>query len=325
VLGELCAIAKESGNALDELCGLAKPGGNASELVSDEAQNLASASLGEKKTAERTSAGAPSLQKLEPLYLGLKSDQVRVVIQAIPELIGALQRLKTACDQPSRGRYTMCLVEITGLLKATAHVEYVVHCKAVDMGLYCFDLSDRKLGMHEEDRNFSDFLHYALFFAQMADATDGDTVKALLKSVTVPPVSYGLKRERFRTGLLLSAYVGMGFVTAATDATTKREYIVSAPIGLEVSQALSGGDSISFLLSPVDFGYPISLKLSDVDKTVKTSDIIVPGAYLFYGVKRYPVALGLGYTRVRSIENPDRRAGRVLLVVAFDLPLFSLY
>jgi hypothetical protein len=51
----------------------------------------------------------------------------------------------------------------------------------------------------------------------------------------------------------------------------------------------------------------------------------VPGAYVFVGLREYPIAFGAGYTRVRSSESPDARTSRVLLVLAFDLPLLSLY
>jgi len=71
--------------------------------------------------------------------------------------------------------------------------------------------------MYYEDEDLSDFLRYALFFAQMADAEDPSTVKALLKSVTVPSVSFGIKREPFRTRYLVSAYLGGGFASTGSN------------------------------------------------------------------------------------------------------------
>jgi hypothetical protein len=280
-------------------------------------------------SAVHFSHGGESLQTQSPLDLNIYIEEVseetkKVVSRAIPELVGDLYRVQDTCSGLETGSYTSCIVAITELLREAAHVEYVVRCRRVDLGFQCRK-SGRVLGMYEEDRDFSTFLQYAMFFAQMADAEDKDTVKALLKSVTVPPVSFGLKRAPFRTGFFLTSYVGGAFVTATGDAQSKRAYIVAAPIGLEWSQATYRGNSFSLLLSPIDLGYPISLKLADSDAAVKTSDIVVPGVYLFYGWKNYPIAAGVGYTRVRSIDNPDRRTPRVLFVLALDMPLFALY
>jgi hypothetical protein len=60
------------------------------------------------------------------------------------------------------------------------------------------------------------------------------------------------------------------------------------------------------------------------EATVRTSDIVVPSAYVLWGPKNYPFAGGLGYQRVRSVDT-DTREGRWLLFLGFDLPLFKLY
>ena len=49
------------------------------------------------------------------------------------------------------------------------------------------------------------------------------------------------------------------------------------------------------------------------------------GAYVFYGFKEYPIAFGMGYTRVKSIESPDRRVRQLAFLIVFDMPLFTLH
>jgi hypothetical protein len=77
-------------------------------------------------------------------------------------------------------------------------------------------------------------------------------------------------------------------------------------------------------LSPIDLGYPLRLKLNDNNTTVRFSDIVAPGVYVFYGLRDYPIAIGGGYTRVRDPENPSNRILRINFLVAFDMPLFAL-
>ncbi len=253
-----------------------------------------------------------------------ENDRVAIATRAVGELIDGIDRVITACQNLKSGAYTKCVVEITGLFKFAARAEYAVFCRSVDLGLAC-PASVRKLGMYYEDEDLSDFLQYALFFAQMADAEDPSTVKALLKSVTMPSVSFGIKREPFRTRYLVSSYLGGGFASTRSTQKSQTEGIFAAPVGFEISQGLYSGNSISVLLSPIDLGYPLRLKLNDNNTTVRFSDIVAPGVYVFYGLRGYPIAIGGGYTRVRDPENPSNRILRINLLVAFDMPLFTLH
>ncbi len=252
-----------------------------------------------------------------------EKDRVAIATRAVAELIDDIDRVKTACKNLEPGAYTKCIVEITGLFKFAARAEYAVFCRNVDLGVACPG-SVRKLGMYYEDEDLSDFLRYALFFAQMADAEDPSTVKALLKSVTVPSVSFGIKREPFRTRYLISSYLGGGFASGRSAQKSQTEGVFAAPVGFEISQGLYSGNSLSILLSPIDLGYPLRLKLNDNNVTVKLSDIIAPGAYLFYGLRDYPLAIGYGYARIRDPESPDKRVTRISFLIAFDMPLFAL-
>lgn len=265
-----------------------------------------------------------SVQRASVRLYRFDSDKNEILAQALTDLVYDINRAigdgsscKGLGTQNSGNSYTWCVIEITSLLAAAAHAEYVVTCTL--WGAKC---DDRALGVHKEDDDFDDFRRYALFFAQMADAKDPSTVKALLKSVTVPPVSFGIKREPHRTHVLITSYLGGAWATPKHS--NEQTFAIAAPIGVEVSQAGGSGNSFSLLLSPIDFGYPVSLKLNGVDTRVRTPDILVPSAYVFWGHRNYPFAAGVGYARVKSIETPDSREGRVLLLLAFDMPLFKL-
>ena len=233
------------------------------------------------------------------------------------------RRLKAEQKADKKTNYTACVIEILAILQALSQADYVVNCYLY--GILC---SNRGAGANlQEDGDFANFRRYALFFAQLADAADTNDraqVNALLKSVTIPPVSFGIKREPHATKVLITAYLG-GAGTRETGNEHTRAGGILAPVGVEISQATDGGNSFSLLLSPLDFGYPLTLKMKDTETTVKGSDVVVPAAYVLYGLKNYPLAAGVGYSRGRGVDNPDQRVGRIIILFAFDMPLFKLY
>jgi hypothetical protein len=227
------------------------------------------------------------------------------------------------CQKLKTGKYTACVIEILAILQALSHADYVANCYLY--GVLCSDRG--KDANREEDGDFANFRRYALFFAELADAAetnDRAQVNALLKSVTVPPVSFGIKREPHATRVLITAYLGAAGSRETAGAHTQAGGIL-APVGVEISQATDAGNSFSLLLSPLDFGYPLTLKMKNTETTIKGSDVVVPAAYVLYGWKNYPFAAGFGYSRGRGVDNPDERVGRYMILFAFDMPLFRLH
>lgn len=255
---------------------------------------------------------------------GLKDDLEQVSVERCNKDMLKKGQEKATGDSREVSTYTACIIEVLALVDALARADYVFNCFL--MGNWCWN-RQRIETVREESDDLDDFKRYVLFFAQMADAAqtnDPERVKALLKSVTIPPVSFGIKREPHRTRVLITAYLGGAWARDKTDLTYERTFVIAAPIGFEISQARGSGNSLSLLVSPVDFGYPLSLKMQNSEATVRTSDIVVPSAYVLWGPKNYPFAVGVGYARVRSVDT-DTREGRWLLFLGFDLPLFKLH
>lgn len=233
---------------------------------------------------------------------------------ALTDLKNDLEQIEVAkCAEVKKGSYTGCAIQINLLLDAFARANKAFSCYAG--GIYCpFDDFD----------DLDDFRRFVLFFAQMADVADtkeSARINVLLKSVTVPPVSFGIKREPHRRRVLITSYLGAAWVGGQNETP----FVLAAPVGIEFSLTRDSGNSLSFMFSPFDFGYPLSLKLSDVDARAQISDILVPAAYILYGRKKYPLAYGLGYQYVRSVDTPDKRDGRWLVFLSFDMPLFKLH
>jgi hypothetical protein len=256
------------------------------------------------------------------------SAQIMLAKNVLEGLKKDIEGARTArCEKG--GPHTACVIQIVALFDAFARADYAFNCFVG--GNWCWN-RQRDPTIREEDEDFEDFRRFVLFFAQLADvvetkdsdkAKDSEKVKVLLKSVTVPPVSFGIKREPHRTRVLITSYLGGAWSTAIHR--NDQAFIFAAPVGVEISQSRYSGNSLSFLLSPVDFGYPLTLKLNGSDVRVRASDIFVPSAYALWGWKNYPLAAGFGYARIKSIEDPGRREGRFLVLVAFDMPLFKLH
>jgi hypothetical protein len=166
-----------------------------------------------------------------------------------------------------------------------------------------------------------------LFFAEISDAKSRDEVKAVLEDYTLPPVSFGLKREKYKEHIMISALFGYGYGKVADSGGVSRDNNqgIYAPIGLEFSHGLGSGASVSVMLAPFDFGYPISLRMNGISDEMKFSDVVAPSISVSYGVARYPLSVGLAYQRGRKDPASSDVEKRMLLFFGFDMPLFTLF
>lgn len=170
---------------------------------------------------------------------------------------------------------------------------------------------------------YHEFRRYTLLFAQLADAESPDTVKVALQEVTLPPVSFGLKRMPGRSTWMITAYLGMSAGREKLPSDKHQSYTgMIAPLGLEYSRGFSDKSALSILFAPFDFGQPINMELQGNAEGAKLSDIVTPGVYLAYGIRNYPLVIGIGYNRGRALLSNANSESRYMLFVAFDMPLF---
>jgi len=188
-------------------------------------------------------------------------------------------------------------------------------------------LSEAGLGradINPDSRDYRRFKRYIVFFAQVADAKDAKEVSSLLEELTLPPVSFGVKRERGETHLTLSAYLG---ASAGYERSTGFVGGLAAPVGIEFSvgvhQAWVG--SLGLLVAPFDLAYPINLKLYGDQGEVAYRDIASPGAYLAFGFAKAPAAVLVGFNRGTTVRAATGTENRALVLLAIDMPLLALY
>ena len=186
-------------------------------------------------------------------------------------------------------------------------------------------LSEIKRHASIKETEFAEMRRYIMFFAQVSDAESSDQVAALLKAYTLPSVSF-LEKRNNRDHWLISAYLGASGSSPKVPSSedSSDEFAIYAPIGLEYSSALGDGSSLSIMVAPFDFGYPVSLKLSGLTEDIEFDEIVAPSINLNYGLKNYPLAIGLGYQKGRAFESSRANEEKVFIHISFDMPLWVL-
>jgi hypothetical protein len=183
----------------------------------------------------------------------------------------------------------------------------------------------KQTGLSKSINNPERLTNDLLFFAELADAEKKEEVQEVLTRYTLPPVTFGIKREP-QTHVQVSGYLtaSYGYVFNNKEVGYNNHGGIYAPVGVEISRGLDGG-SLSLMLSPFDFGYPISLKLNGVEQGVNFNEIVSPSLALSYGWQNYPLSLGVAVQRGSSSNLSNTVERRVMIFFGIDMPLFSLY
>ncbi|NQD37733.1 hypothetical protein HPT27_11915 [Permianibacter sp. IMCC34836] len=221
-----------------------------------------------------------------------------------------LSQMKTAKN------YTMRVLEAEAILSRLS-----------ELGLAPIELSP-------DSKAYARFRRYVLSVAVLSDAESSDQVKVALQEMTLPPVSFGLKRQPEESTVMLTSYLGLSAGMERNDEDGNSGiYGLFAPVGLEYSYGLSNKRSLSLVLAPLDFAYPLSLELNDQKESVEWQDIVRPSLSLTYGLKDYPIAIGFAVSRGRPLTSDadsdggsdGKKETQYFIFVAFDMPLFQVF
>lgn len=183
-----------------------------------------------------------------------------------------------------------------------------------------------------DDRRFQKTIRLVTFFTEIADADDSAAVKVILTSYTLPAVSYYAKRDA-GWHLMLTSYVGANIQFDSSDFTELEGYEntklnIFAPIGVELSTGWTNrwySDSISLMVSPVDFGYPIGQKINGIEESIDFDDIIAPSITLSSGAHDLPITYGFGYQVGAKVQGLKQTETRWFVFIAFDMPLWKIF
>lgn len=240
-------------------------------------------------------------------------DSMQVLVRIVSELFKLVQII---ADEKMGNTYRV--------LNSFDLLEYVA-MKLPDSAFASSKLRD------DYNNSFKRFKSYALFFAQLSEAKSKDEVKMILASATMPPVSFGTKRE-YSNHVFISSYWGLsaGIETIhhmfdLKKVNTGGYFGLTAPIGLEYSWGLGKSGSISAFASILDFGPVVNSQLSATNSDMRLKDVVSPGLYFMYGISEVPIAVSIGYFHAKSARSDSSPQHHITLNIVFDMPLMILY
>ncbi len=271
----------------------------------------------------------PSAEPPSPSYVliyGLRStpdERVQYIFASVLNIVGRYAVARDQCEGLGKtaGKtksYTLCAIALADLVEAGAHAVNDLS------GGACENATQYDCG---DSGKIFRFRRYAIFFAQLGDlSSEGPLPGALLKSVTVPPVSFGAKREPGIDLWSITAYFAVSAghtesVPVPAGNTLSKCCSLFVPLGIEWSRGTRSRASNSIFVSALDFGNPVTQKLTDTYTGVKLTDLTAPGLFYVRGLRDSPIAWGFGAERVATGLGVKTRETRYLLFIGFDLPL----
>lgn len=203
-------------------------------------------------------------------------------------------------------------------------------------------------------------LKYGSFMAAVANAQSSDDVKAALEATVLPAGSYSVKREtNFNVSVngFVGPYGGYEYLPALKKTPWAPSAGFTAPVGIAFSWgninngqrretpvlrrrsngSKIGGQSISVFVSLIDIGAVASFRLgndsSKVSSEIKLKNIVSPGLYLYWGLPKYPVSIGIGgqigpqlrRVTASNVDIDENYYLRFGLNVVVDIPFYNIY
>lgn len=200
-----------------------------------------------------------------------------------------------------------------------------------------------------------DYIKYGMFMANVIEANNSDEVKASIEAAVLPVGSSSIKRET-TSNISLNAFIGpfggIEYLPALTKNKSAFVAGITAPVGVALSwgrlgkrqssqqkenKKIPGGKSFTIFIPLIDVGSMAAYRLGDdsskVASEVTLSNIISPGLYLYYGLGKCPISIGIGAQagpQLRKVTaekiNKDKNFYvRFGLNIVVDIPFFNFY
>jgi len=277
-------------------------------------------SAGEEFTkADLKAAVEPPFPSYLIVLRGTPDERIQFILASLSKVVDKHTEAKKRCSNVHRGLYALCAIALADFVEAAAHAVSDLSGQKCESNL-AYDCGNKGQVLR--------FRRYIVFFAQLADLDEKQPVSsAMLKSVTVPAVSFGAKREP-EVGLWsISSYFALS-VGSTKNATSQSEESalnrygsLFVPVGLEWSWGNRDRTSNSILVSALDFGNVVTQKLTGTYTGASLPNVVAPGVFYVRGFRDSPLAAGLGVERVSTGLAAPSRETRVLVFLGFDMPL----
>ena len=183
-------------------------------------------------------------------------------------------------------------------------------------------------------------MKYGSFIATAVQAKSSKEVSQAISAFALPPGGSAIKKYS-RFSVAINAYVGLSAGQEHLNGVgTSSFYSLATPVGVTFNWGFKGAGSISILASAIDLGALTTFRfeaegednVSELPE-LKMENVFAPGAYLIYGVPKYPLSIGVGAQlgpNLREVTNAslniDKTSGwRWGAFIAVDIPIVSLY
>ena len=183
-------------------------------------------------------------------------------------------------------------------------------------------------------------MKYGSFIATAVQAKSSKEVSQAISAFALPPGGSAIKKYS-RFSVSINAYVGLSAGQEHLNGIGNSSfYSLATPIGVSFNWGFKSAGSISILASAIDLGALTTFRfeaegednVSELPE-LKMENVFAPGAYLVYGVPKYPLAIGVGAQlgpNLREVTNAslniDKTSGwRWGAFIAVDIPIVSLY
>ena len=193
-----------------------------------------------------------------------------------------------------------------------------------------------------QNKFINKFSKFGTFMANVINAKEGESMLAALNAAALPVRSYQMKRNNTFTWSI-GALGGVSQRIPFTLANEKSSFGISAPVGMDFSFGINKADNLLFRkgnnwgisIPIIDVSAVTAIRLlgnKDVLPEITWSNILSPGLFINYGIRRQPITLSLGIQKgagLVKIEDSKAfigyRENRFIIGASFDIPMFKLF
>lgn len=184
----------------------------------------------------------------------------------------------------------------------------------------------------------TELLRYGTFIATTSQAQSSQEVSAAIEAFALPPGSSSLKKNA-AFSISLNAYVGLAGGQEMLQGQSPRWFqAVGTPLGMSFNWGFKRAGSLSAMLSVIDVGAVTAYRFRDSTNSssaltdLRWENVFAPGAYLVYGLPKWPISLGFGgqlgpHLRAVGSNNTFQRTNgwRWGAFIGVDIPLTHFY
>ncbi|MCH2042649.1 MAG: hypothetical protein MK212_00790 [Saprospiraceae bacterium] len=180
-------------------------------------------------------------------------------------------------------------------------------------------------------------IKYGTFIATAVQAKTPQEVSDAIAAFALPPGGSAIKKYS-KFSIAFNAYVGLSAGQERLKiGGNNAYYALTTPIGFTFNWGFKRAGAFSIFASALDIGALTAFRFNDNSANelpeLRFENILAPGAYLIYGVPKYPISIGVGAQlgpNLRKVQDVNSltvntSGWRWGAFIAVDLPMVSIF